>query len=103
MFSPSLICETSEFSIGSLPSTTMTSADFSYATRSAETSPGKGIFLLPIPAVSTDKRLLVTDLVKLCSLILFRQPSIPFLFVSTGVCSLASFSTCLAANHLATY
>ena len=47
---------------GSLLSTTMTSADFSLCPRHQETSPGKSVFLLPIPAVSTGRSLLVAGL-----------------------------------------
>lgn len=54
MFSPSLVCETSNFLIGSLPPTTMTSADFSVLKKiRTETSPGKANILVSIPATST--------------------------------------------------
>jgi len=43
-------------------------------TRGTETSPGKSLFFLPIPAVSTDRSLLAKDVVKMCSLIHFYQP-----------------------------
>jgi hypothetical protein len=67
MFGPSLIVRLRS-AYGSLLSTTMTSADFSYITRDTETSPGKSAFLHLIPAASTDRGLLVSDFVKMCSL-----------------------------------
>ncbi len=49
---------------------TMTSADFLLQLLGGRISPGKDIFLPPMPAPSTKKRLLVTDFTMMCLLIL---------------------------------
>ena len=66
-------------------------------------SPGKYILFPSIAAESTPIRLLAKDFVLLCTLIHVIEPLIPFLFVSTEVCSLAFFTATLTGNQLATY
>jgi hypothetical protein len=91
----------------------MTSADF-LAHRNriySKTSPGKSIFLHPIPDTSTQRkspfrcisvRLLTLDVVLLWILILSFVPPMYFLFVGTGLCRLASFTAWVTPNQLAT-
>ncbi len=76
-FSPSLVYESSE----SFPSARYYQLLWPLLTsvclvkrNQIQLSPGKGLFLLPIPAASTTRDLLVKDVVKMCSLIHLIQP-----------------------------
>jgi hypothetical protein len=100
-FSPSLLRESSAVSIrSSCSATTMTSADFLTHRKRiySKISPGKSFPLPPMPAASTSKQLCIvdvtmmrcTELAEVCLLILVSMPHMPFLFVSTGFCRLAS-------------
>jgi hypothetical protein len=74
MFGPSLTCETSVVLTARYCQLLRPLLTSPQCSRHQETSPGKSISLLPIPAVSTGRSLLATDFVKLCSLIHFCQP-----------------------------
>jgi hypothetical protein len=87
------------FNDNSFPKPTMASADFP---PNGGASPGKSIFLPPIPAESIPI-IVFMDFVSQNLTKLKSGPHILFLFVSTGVCSLASFTAYLAVNQLATY
>jgi len=68
-----------------------------------ETSPGKSSFLRPMPGTSTGIRLLAAGFAMMCLLTLLYLPHMYFLFVGTGLCSIASFTPAVAGNELATY
>ena len=102
-FSPSLPLWDLHISIvARVPITTMTSADF-LAHRNrvySKTSPSKSFFLHPIPAASTHKPSCTFRTLQWCAcLSQVYMPLMPFLFVSTRFCSLASFSAYLTVNH----
>jgi len=100
MFSPSLPCKASPIYRGLLPLTTMASADFSicitYSSRSPQVRTYSFIrFLRHLPfrdcwSRASQRCACLPSLIGLC---------MPFLFVSTGFCSLASFNVYLTVNH----
>jgi hypothetical protein len=91
---------------GSLPETTMASADF-LVYRNTESNPRPP----PVNALSYGQSLpdlhdkhygfLLWDVDTLCYLIRLAMPRIRFMFFSTGFCSPASFSAWITPNHLA--
>jgi len=95
MFSPSLFCEPSGYLCQLVSITTMTSADFpEYRYQYSGISPGKSIFLPPIPAASTYLPLLYSlGIARTWLLTRITMPHIPFLFVSTGFCCPVSLLT----------
>jgi hypothetical protein len=123
MFSPSLPCKTSLVCQGLFPVATMTCATAKAlgGTRSADflahrnriyskTSPGKGIFPACGRQASPNIHWIYQQgtcwLPNLWTSVWCATSSDPtglciqFLFVGTGVCSLASFTLCLTANEL---
>jgi HAMP domain-containing protein len=105
MFSPSPNCETSAYLIAArllwilwLLLTAL--LDQRVIT---ELSPGKSTILQPITGTSTELGSLATGFVKMCLLTLLKQPHMYFLFVSTGICSPASFTPKVTPNELAAY
>ncbi len=92
--------------IGSLPVATMASADFSIHNPYGSRAPQVRTYsFTQYPLNLPVKYLMVShplDVSMMCYLIRPYQPLIQFLFVGTGVCSLASFSAYLTVSHLAT-